>query len=413
MGPKRNNEATTGVDDANSVSPKVKNAKVAKPTSGPISRDVVAPIELPVTPDYCTIMSWNVAGLRGLVKNKPDVLKGLVAKHKPDVLCLQETKLQDSHVPDFKDCLPGYEGHFTCSQTKLGYAGTAVFVKGRTPQKNQKSLDSFFGAKPKPAAAEAEGTAGGSSAPAQDEKDGRLVPINVTLELPDARLSGEGRTITVEFNSFFLVACYVPNSGQKLERLDYRVKEWDVYMQNYLKGLEAQGKPVVYTGDLNVGHLDLDIWNPSAKHISKQAGLTVVEREAHSALLESGYVDAFRWLYPCAHGQFTYWSQRAMARPPNKGIRLDYFICSPSLLPAEAEAGSEVDGSAEVETPRVESQSDLVASARPVPAVRRKLRTSVADLTHEDAPVVVDSYILHKDTEGSSDHCPVVLVLRI
>jgi exonuclease III len=161
-------------------------------------------------------------------------------------------------------------------------------------------------------------------------------------------------------------------------------------MKEYLKHFNTI-KPVIWTGDLNVGHLDLDIYNHDAKHIVKQAGLTPQERNSFSSLLqETSFIDAFRHFHPsklpyfsstnpmCLHGfkldakgQFTYWSQRTFARPVNCGIRLDYFICSPSLFPS---ATASNDGK--------------------VPAIR-----------------VHDSYILHQDTVGASDHCPVILVL--
>lgn len=221
-------------------------------------------------------------------------------------------------------------------------------------------------------------------------------------------------------------------------------------MREYLSKLNAR-KPVVYTGDLNVGHLDLDIHNPEAKHISKQAGLTPVEREAFAQMLsETQYVDAFRHFHPgiqqfsfpsfpllisgslvhypstvtlfiCselmfhffvyhhtdAKNQFTYWSQRAFNRPGNKGIRLDYFICSPDLFPtttaavASASAGISTNAITDAET------SGSAGSGSAIGEVATGSATDKKQLQ------VYDSYILHGDTVGCSDHCPVVLVLKL
>lgn len=119
----------------------------------------------------------------------------------------------------------------------------------------------------------------------------------------------EGRTVTLELADVVAVAAYVPNSGQKLERLDYRIDTWEPAMRAYLRELASRGKPVVLFGDLNVGHLDADIWNVTAKHIPKSAGLTPREREAFGKLLEDGpYIDCFRHLWPEATGCFSYWS---------------------------------------------------------------------------------------------------------
>lgn len=130
------------------------------------------------------------------------------------------------------------------------------------------------------------------------EKLHPLTVLNVEYELKDDKFSGEGRTITIEFPDFYLVNCYVPNSGQKLERLTYRTEEWDPYFFSYLKSLESTGKPVILTGDLNVAHLDLDIHNPTAKHISKQSGLTPQERQSFDTRLAAEFQDALRYFYP-------------------------------------------------------------------------------------------------------------------
>jgi exodeoxyribonuclease III len=228
-----------------------------------------------------------------------------------------------------------------------------------------------------------------------------LTVLKVDYDLKDKRFSGEGRTITVEFPNFFLVNCYVPNSGQRLERLNYRTSEWsddphlrchahldrDPYLASYLKSLESSGKPVVLTGDLNVAHLDLDIYNPTSKHITKQSGLTPQERQSFGSTLATEFQDALRFFYPgdsspspppltsTEHeGQFTYWSVRTNARPENKGLRLDYFMCSRSMFLAP---GQET-------TPESSGRA-----------------------------IVRDSAILHEFGIRCSDHCPVTLALEI
>jgi len=155
-------------------------------------------------------------------------------------------------------------------------------------------------------------------------------------------------------------------------------------MKSYIASLEAKGKPVIFTGDLNVGHLDVDIHNPEAKHIVKQAGLTPVERLSFTSLLEN-YVDAFRFFYPTAKGQFSYWSQRTSARPVNRGIRLDYFICSKSMFPSSVGVEGAASGA----------------------------RTIVKSTSPVTKPTVRDSYILFEDTVGLSDHAPVVLTIEV
>mmetsp|Transcript_14794 Transcript_14794/g.21328 ORF Transcript_14794/g.21328 Transcript_14794/m.21328 type:complete len:247 (+) Transcript_14794:153-893(+) len=191
-----------------------------------------------------------------------------------------------------------------------------------------------------------------------------LIPVGVSYKMGFESHDNEGRLITVDFPQFSLTNLYVPNSGQKLERLDYRTEKWDkdllAFMQQHEK---TRGVPVMWLGDLNVAHTNLEVWNDGAKHLAKQAGVTQQERDSFQAQLDSGYVDAFRKLHPQAKGWYSYWSQRAGNREPNKGLRLDYFICSPSLF----------DQSKDV--------------------------------------VVRDSYMLH-DIIGS-DHCPVVLELEI
>lgn len=238
---------------------------------------------------------------------------------------------------------------------------------------------------------------------------------NVIIDIPkkygNDLAEKEGRIITIEFDKFFLINSYIPNSGEGLARLDFRVKKWlvlfiyiinflflfnisifflnhnsyfssltihrDQAMYSFLKDLHKQ-KPVIWTGDLNVGHLDIDIHNPDAKHILTQAGLTKEERESFDNFLkEKIFHDAFRHFYPNSKGQFTYWSARTNARPVNKGIRLDYFICSKDFFENE-----------------------------------RKEEGETSEESDRNSITIIDSDIEHKLTEGSSDHCPVWLVLK-
>jgi len=209
-----------------------------------------------------------------------------------------------------------------------------------------------------------------------------LTVLRVDYEFKEKKFSGEGRTITIEFPSFYLINTYVPNSGQKLERLTYRTEEWDPHLVAYMKSLELSGKPVILTGDLNVAHLDLDIYNPTAKHINKQAGLTPQERQSFGGGLATEFQDALRYFYPEHEGQFTYWSIRTNARPENKGLRLDYFMASKSIF------------------------SSSVSQTEP-----REPREEEGSFT--SSPIVRDSTILSEFGVGCSDHCPISLSLQI
>lgn len=312
-------------------SPKLKKAKVEKSEDAAgIERSTTSAFTL--EKESIRIISWNVAGLRGTLKNRPTVLQDLVNKYRPDVLCLQETKLQEV-TKDTSNLLQGYSEHWAHSIVKKGYAGTVVYIRdvvsggAKGGESKQTTLNSFF------QSSESKNVQNSSAVSITENeeklaKDYILANPRVDIGLEDSKYNGEGRTITVHFESFALVCCYVPNSGQQLERLDFRVEEWDPYMRSYLQQLREK-KPVIYCGDLNCGHLDLDIHNPAAKHIPKQAGLTPRERSSFQILLDSGgFKDALRYFYPTATGQFTYWSKRANGRPFNKGLRLDYFLCS-------------------------------------------------------------------------------------
>eukprot|EP00826_Nyctotherus_ovalis_P030220 TRINITY_DN2404_c0_g1_i3.p1 TRINITY_DN2404_c0_g1~~TRINITY_DN2404_c0_g1_i3.p1 ORF type:complete len:334 (+),score=74.16 TRINITY_DN2404_c0_g1_i3:265-1266(+) len=235
------------------------------------------------------ICSWNVNGLRAVMGKKE--LQGFLSKESPDILCLNETKISEEKL-DAKITSElskeNYLQFWNCSKTSSGYAGTALFSKVR--------------------------------------------PIDVSFDLGVSKHDQEGRTITAEYSKFVLVACYVPNSGQRLARLSYRTKEWDADFRNYLKNLETtKNKCVILCGDLNVAHKEIDISNPKGN--MKSAGFTVEEREEFGRLLEMGFADSFREL----HGKevkYSYWNMRSNARKENKGWRLDYFVTSKALLPA-------------------------------------------------------------------------------
>ena len=271
----------------------------------------------------------------------------------------------------------GYESHYSCSTAKKGYSGTAVYVKRRGSSKvkgakkgaKKGTLDGFFTKKK----SKKEEVVDDKEEEEEEEEETnedlpidveKLIPVDVSYKMGVDEHDAEGRIITVDFPQFSMTNVYVPNSGQKLERLDYRTKKWDVdFLAFHQKRAKDRGVPVMWVGDLNVAHTNLEVWNDGAKHLAKQAGVTQQERDSFQAQLDSGFVDAFRKLHPEAKGCYSYWSQRAGNREPNKGLRLDYFICSPELF----------DESKDV--------------------------------------VVRDSYVLY-DVMGS-DHCPVMLELEI
>lgn len=329
-------------------------------------------------------MSWNVAGLRAVIRKEPNVLSNLASQHGLDVICLQETKLQESHLDDEKLNIKallandGYDSHFSCSTAKKGYAGTCVFIKKRDSNENgtksnnsakaKGKLDYFFVKKEK-SEDKPKNEDNQTSSLTGDVNAKNLIPTNISMMMGKDEHDSEGRIITVDFPEFSVTNVYVPNSGQNLERLTYRTQSWDKDLLNYMKEKEESlKKPVIWLGDLNVAHTWKDCWNDGAKHLAKQAGTTAEERESFQAMLDfsdGSFVDAFRHLHPDAKGHYSYWSQRAGNREPNKGLRLDYFICSASLMNDEPDKNV----------------------------------------------IVRDSYMLY-DQMGS-DHCPVVLEIEM
>ncbi|OWF42055.1 DNA-(apurinic or apyrimidinic site) lyase-like [Mizuhopecten yessoensis] len=225
------------------------------------------------------ITSWNVNGLRAWLKG--DGLNYLKT-HNPDILCVQETKCSLTKLPKEVE----YEGYhaFWYSADTEGYAGTGMYTKTK--------------------------------------------PISLTNGIGIDKHDSEGRIITAEFEKFFLVTSYVPNSGKGLVRLNYRTKEWDIDFRGYLKKLDAK-KPVILCGDLNVAHTPADLKNPKTN--KKTPGFTEAEREEFTKLLGEGYVDSFRELYPNARDCFSFWTYMMNARAKNVGWRLDYFVLSERL----------------------------------------------------------------------------------
>ena len=237
-------------------------------------------------------VSWNVNGLRAcLGKNFIEEFKRLDA----DFFCLQETKLQEGQV---ELDLPGYYQFWNYAEKK-GYSGTAIFAKKE--------------------------------------------PLSVQYGLGIDEHDHEGRVITLEYENYYMVTIYTPNSKQELERLEYR-QHWEDDAREYLCALKKK-KPVIMCGDLNVAHQEIDLKNPKSNH--HNAGFTDEERGKMTELLDSGFVDTFRHFYPDAEGRYSWWSYRFKARENNAGWRIDYFIVSEDLKDrlVSADIHSDITGS--------------------------------------------------------------------
>lgn len=222
------------------------------------------------------MISWNVNGLRACVgKGFMDFFKEIDA----DVFCLQETKLQEGQLA--LD-LPGYYQYWNYAKKK-GYSGTAMFTKEE--------------------------------------------PLSVAYGIGIDEHDQEGRVITLEFSDYYVVTCYTPNSQEELKRLTYRMT-WEDDFRAYLKGLEKK-KPVIFCGDLNVAHKEIDLKNPKTNQ--KNAGFTIEERNKFTELLDAGFIDSFRYFYPEVTGVYSWWSYRFSARAKNAGWRIDYFCVSEAL----------------------------------------------------------------------------------
>lgn len=221
-------------------------------------------------------ISWNVNGLRAVVKKGfEDIFWSLDA----DFVCLQETKLQEGQI---SLDLPGYESYW-CYAEKKGYSGTAIFT--------------------------------------------RHTPLSVSYNLGVPEHDSEGRVITLEYGDFYLVCVYTPNSQDGLRRLDYRMS-WEDDFREYLCELD-KAKPVIVCGDMNVAHEEIDLKNPATNHMNP--GFSDEEREKFTELLDAGFIDTFRSLYPDRTDAYSWWSYRAAARQRNVGWRIDYFVVSERL----------------------------------------------------------------------------------
>ena len=221
-------------------------------------------------------ISWNVNGLRAVVKKGfEDIFWSLDA----DFVCLQETKLQEGQI---NLDLPGYESYW-CYAEKKGYSGTAIFT--------------------------------------------RRTPLSVSYNLGIPVHDSEGRVITLEYEDFYLVCVYTPNSQDGLRRLDYRMS-WEDDFRDYLCELD-KSKPVIVCGDMNVAHEEIDLKNPATNHFNP--GFSDEEREKFTELLDAGFIDTFRSLYPDRTDAYSWWSYRAAARQRNVGWRIDYFVVSERL----------------------------------------------------------------------------------
>ncbi len=221
-------------------------------------------------------ISWNVNGLRAVVKKGfEDIFWSLDA----DFVCLQETKLQEGQI---SLDLPGYESYW-CYAEKKGYSGTAIFT--------------------------------------------RHTPLSVSYNLGVPEHDSEGRVITLEYGDFYLVCVYTPNSQDGLRRLDYRMS-WEDDFREYLCELD-KAKPVIVCGDMNVAHEEIDLKNPATNHMNP--GFSDEERGKFTELLDAGFIDTFRSLYPDRTDAYSWWSYRAAARQRNVGWRIDYFVVSERL----------------------------------------------------------------------------------
>lgn len=238
-------------------------------------------------------ISWNVNGLRAAVKKGfSDYFKEVDA----DIFCVQETKLQAGQIE-----LTGLENYYDYWNyaVKKGYSGTAIFTKQK--------------------------------------------PLSVQYGLPEEVHNQEGRAITLEFSNFYFITVYTPNSQAELKRLSYR-KEWEQAFSDHIRALD-QKKPVIFCGDLNVAHQEIDLKNPQTNH--KNPGFSDEERKMFGELLDNGFIDSFRYLYPKQTDAYSWWSYRMNARARNIGWRIDYFVVSARLASVikKATIHSEVLGS--------------------------------------------------------------------
>lgn len=222
------------------------------------------------------IVSWNINGIRAVLKKGAE---DYFTSEDADVFCFQETKVNEDTLPEV--CREAYPFQYWNYAEKKGYSGTAIISKTE--------------------------------------------PLSVSFGMPDFTEDSEGRVVTAEFESFYLVTVYTPNSQSGLKRLPYRIETWDAAFRDYLSFLD-QKKPVVFCGDLNVAHKEIDLKNPKSNR--KNPGFTDEERNSLSSTLDSGFTDTFRAQHPDEPDHYTWWSYRANARANNVGWRIDYFCVS-------------------------------------------------------------------------------------
>lgn len=237
---------------------------------------------------HLKLISWNVNGIRAVLRK--DAFLPFIKEHDPDILCLQETKAKQGQA---EIDLPQYEEIWNSAE-RPGYAGTAIFTKHK--------------------------------------------PLSIRFDLPGAKSTDftdgfgdtltEGRVITAEYESFFIVTVYTPNAKRDLGRLTFRHQTWDPAFLAYMQELEAQ-KPVIFCGDLNVAHKEIDLARP--KQNTKNAGFTPEEREGADNIVNAGFIDTFRHFHPDTTEAYTWWSNFGKARERNVGWRIDYFFTSPAL----------------------------------------------------------------------------------
>ncbi|KNC82411.1 hypothetical protein SARC_05307 [Sphaeroforma arctica JP610] len=418
-------QTRTETDQATAIA-----AKKAKAADARLAKQAERPMfeRTPMTRKYkagseqaFVAVAWNVAGLRAVLRTPQRIesFRRLVDVEKPDYLLIQEHKLQGKDVEEIETALepyiPGYESHWVSSTGKKGYSGVAVFLKypvrntpsdkqvadagdgkncaNAKPNKEKKgkqaSLKDMFGIKKD---VEQELVSETSSTKTMKNSDSQMYrAINVTMPKIEGA-SDEGRVITVEYPHFYMVGAYVPNSGQNLARLEYRIGGWNKSLNAYMKELEKT-KPVILGGDLNVAHTDQDVYNPEAKHIPKSAGTTPQERRAFSELLSDGeMVDTFRHYHPDARGAFSYWSMRVNNRVVNRGMRLDYFVASKILVDNTAKSSETTDQSTDA------TEKPALASKNATP-----YKTQGAQ--------ILDAWI--SPEYNGSDHCPVGIAIAI
>ncbi|KXB38891.1 exodeoxyribonuclease III [Amygdalobacter nucleatus] len=221
------------------------------------------------------LISFNVNGLRAILKK--DFLRDFQSLD-ADIFAIQETKLQANQLPE--DLIPNYHAYWFYSTVKKGYSGTAVFSKTE--------------------------------------------PLSIKYGIDDLAIDGEGRVLTLEYPTFYFVTAYVPNAQAGLKRIDFRL-EFEAKFRQYLHTLDAK-KPVLACGDLNVAHNEIDLANPEDNH--ENPGFSDAERGAFDELLQSGFIDTFRYFYPDLQDAYSWWSYRTRARERNVGWRIDYFLAS-------------------------------------------------------------------------------------